>query len=76
MPKLPVVKARGLIRILKKLGFSLSHVTGSHAQLKNVYNKRVTIPMHNNKEITPKTLKSILKDAELSIEEFVRLLRK
>ncbi len=76
MPKLPVVKARELFRALKKLGFRVSHFTGGHAQLKTDNNKRVTVPMHSGKEITPKTLKSILKDAELSVEEFIRLLRK
>lgn len=76
MPKLPVVKARELVRVLRKLGFSISHFVGSHAQLKSKQGQRVTVPMHGSKEITPKTLKSVLKDAELSVEDFIKLLRK
>ncbi|PIQ69132.1 MAG: hypothetical protein COV91_00530 [Candidatus Taylorbacteria bacterium CG11_big_fil_rev_8_21_14_0_20_46_11] len=76
MPKLPIVKARELIRALEKYGFLLSHFVGSHAQLKNAFGKRITVPVHSNKEITPKTLKCVLRDAELSVEKFIELLRK
>ena len=76
MPKLPVVKARELVRVLSKLGFSLSHFVGSHAQFKNKHGQRVTVPMHGGKEITPKTLKSILRDTELQVEEFINLLKR
>jgi predicted RNA binding protein YcfA (HicA-like mRNA interferase family) len=37
--------------------------------------KRVTVPFHAGKILHPKVLKSILADAELTVEEFARLLK-
>lgn len=76
MPKLPVVKARDIVRVLKKIGFSLHHQVGSHAQFKSGSGKRTTVPMHSGEDVGKKTFKSILDDAEISIEEFIKLLRK
>ena len=75
MPKLPVVKARELIRVLEKLGFYRCHQVGSHAQFKNRDGLKVTVPIHGGKEIGKKTVSGILADINLSIEEFIRLLK-
>jgi len=37
--------------------------------------KRVTVPFHADKILHPKVLKSILADAELTVEEFAQLLK-
>ena len=76
MPKLPVVKAKKLIKILNKLGFLKHHQVGSHAQFKHSDGRRITIPMHPGKDISRKTLKGILLDLKISTEEFVKLLLK
>ena len=76
MPKLPVVKARDVVRALKKVGFFIHHQVGSHAQLKDGSGKRTTVPVHGGADIGKKTLKSILDDAEISVERFTRLLKK
>ncbi len=34
----------------------------------------VTVPIHSCKIIAPKTLKSILKQADISVEDFIKLL--
>lgn len=76
MPKLPVVKARDIIRVLRKLGFFLHHQVGSHAQFKDGFGKRATVPVHRGEDMGKKTLKSILDDIEISIDEFIKLLKK
>ena len=76
MPKFPIVKAKELIRILNKLGFFKYHQVGSHAQFKHFDGRRITIPIHSSKDISRKTLKGILLDIGISIEELVKLLRK
>lgn len=76
MPKLPVVKARELIRVLEKLGFYHYHQVGSHAQFKNPDGMKVTVPVHGGKEIGKKTVHGILTDIHLSVEEFIHLLKK
>lgn len=75
MPKLPVVKARELIKVLKKLGFVKTHQVGSHAQFKHPNGKKVTIPIHPGKDLKRGLLRGILKDLEISVEEFIKLFR-
>ncbi|MBU2578912.1 type II toxin-antitoxin system HicA family toxin [Patescibacteria group bacterium] len=57
-------------------GVYIHHQTGSHANLrhKTKLHLHVVIPCHN-KELAPKTLKSIIIQTELTIEEFINLYR-
>lgn len=76
MPKLPIVKARELVRVLEKLGFYHFHQVGSHAQFKNSDGLKVTVPIHGGSEIGKKTLHGVLSDINISVEQFIKLLRK
>ena len=72
MPKLPTVKPREVIKALERAGFILARQKGSH----RIYVKNrlgVTIPYHN-KDLKLKTLKHIIKQSGLEIEEFIKLL--
>lgn len=75
MPKLPRIPSSLVIRALKRDRFYEFHQSGSHIQLHHLENPnlRVTIPFHR-KDLTPKTLKSIIKQAGLSVDEFLKLL--
>ena len=76
-PKLPVVKAKDLIRILPKMGFKMARQTGSHFIFRHEINhKIVPVPMHSNLEIKKGTLLSILKQADITKEKLVELIRK
>jgi predicted RNA binding protein YcfA (HicA-like mRNA interferase family) len=72
MPKLPVVKPREVVAALEKAGFYQVRQHGSHLQLKRG-NLLVTIPMHSG-DLTPGTLHSILRQAQMSVDEFLTLL--
>jgi len=73
--KLPRVTAAETIRALEKAGFFFSRHSGSHKIYKNKEGKRTTVAYHSGKILHPKTLKSILRDANLTIEEFNNLLK-
>lgn len=45
MPKLPVIKAKGLVRVLNRLGFFEYHRVDSHAQFKHLDGRRTTVPI-------------------------------
>ena len=75
MPKIPVIKARKLIKVLNKLGFFKYHQVGSHAQFKHPDGRRITCPIHKGKDIGKKTLKGIINDLDLTIEEFIKLFK-
>lgn len=74
-PQLPAVKPRAVIRALERAGFFVHHVTGSHYALRRSGDPllRVVVPCHN-KDLKPGTLRSIIRQAGLSIEEFRALL--
>jgi len=72
--KLPRIKAVDIIKVLEKKGFILVRQSGSHKIYRNHAGKRVTVPYHPNKILHPKVLKSIMRDAEISIEELKELL--
>ena len=74
MPKLPRITAGEIISVLQKLGFSLSRQSGSHMIYKSADGKRVTVPFHAAKTLHPKVLKSILRDANLSVARLQELL--
>jgi predicted RNA binding protein YcfA (HicA-like mRNA interferase family) len=74
MPRLPRLTAREIIAALEKAGFSLARQSGSHMIYKNAAGKRVTVPYHAAKILHPKLLKSILRDADLSIAKLEELL--
>ncbi len=75
MPRLPVLKPKQVLRALESAGFYIHHQRGSHARLFSQTRPelRVTIPLHN-KDLPEKTVRSILRQAGLSVEEFVELL--
>jgi predicted RNA binding protein YcfA (HicA-like mRNA interferase family) len=74
MPKLPRLTARQIVAVLEKAGFFLARQSGSHMIYKDSANKRVTVPFHASKILHPKALKSILRDAEISVERLNDLL--
>lgn len=76
MPKLPVVKAKELLKVLLKNGFYKHHQVGSHIQLKHVDGRRTTIPYHPSKEIRRGTLKDIINDLNMTVDEFIKALKK
>lgn len=75
MPRLPRIPSSLVIRALKRAHFYEFHQSGSHVQLKHPTktNLRITIPFHR-KDLTPKTLKSIITQAGLTVDEFLKLL--
>ena len=75
MPKLPRISSKKLISIFLKLGFYIHHQRGSHVHLKHCTKRHLRIVVPANKEtLALKTLKSILIQAELKIEDIKKFL--
>ena len=74
MPKLPRVKSKQVIKALKRAGFYVDHISGSHYIFyKDDNSLPVSVPFHN-KDLKIGTLSSILKQAKLSTQKFIDLL--
>lgn len=71
-PKTALLSARKVIKIFKKLGFVKISQRGSHIKMKNYQTENIII-IPNHKEVDRWTLKTILKQAEISEEEFNNL---
>lgn len=74
MTRLPVVSGKDAVAAFKKLGYELDHQTGSHMILRQKVSpfRRLTIP--NHREIAKGTLRAIIRQAGLTVEEFAVLL--
>jgi len=74
MSKLPVPSARDVIKALNKAGFYVHHQKGSHVVLKRhgPPPNRVVVPYH--RELKKGMLRAIIRQAGLTVEEFVELL--
>ena len=69
--KYPVCKPSTIIQILAKYGFTFVSQKGSHMKYSNGHN---TVIIPNHSEIAKGTLKSILEQADLSLDDFLKYL--
>ncbi len=73
--RLPRITAAEAVRALMRAGFAFIRQSGSHKIFRNQEGRRVTVPYHSGKVLHPKVLRSILEDADMTIEEFKELMR-
>ena len=71
--KLPVMSGREVIKVLTKIGFQVVGRKGSHVRLKKRNEKVFIVVVPDHPELAKGTLRSILRRANLSVEEFLRL---
>ncbi len=76
MARLPRVTGKEMIRALRRAGWEVERIRGSHHVLVNVARPgvTVTVPVHAGDVLRPKTLTSILDQAGMSVEAFIALL--
>jgi predicted RNA binding protein YcfA (HicA-like mRNA interferase family) len=73
MPKIPVVNAKKLIKVLKKNGFIHFRSKGSHQIYVNKEKKiSVSVPVHKGRDLGRGITLAVLKDAEISLEKFLK----
>ena len=74
MPGLPRVSGKRVLDALVRAGFAETHVRGSHHYLRRSGGGLVVVPVHGNRDLPPGTLRSILRQADLSDDDFQDLL--
>jgi predicted RNA binding protein YcfA (HicA-like mRNA interferase family) len=74
--RLPVANGRQVLRALLKAGFVVERIVGSHHVLVHPNNARrtVTVPVHAGRDLKRGTLRSIIRQAGLTVDEFSNLL--
>ena len=73
-PRRPRLNASQITSVLERKGFKLVRQSGSHFIYRDAHNKRATVPSHGSRVLHPKTLASILRDAEITWEELTALI--
>jgi len=76
MSGLPVISGREVVRALTKAGFVVDRLAGSHHVM--VFpgdpTRTVTVPVHAGRDLKPGTLRSIIRQTRLTVEEFSEFL--
>jgi predicted RNA binding protein YcfA (HicA-like mRNA interferase family) len=73
MSKLPLLTAKELMILLKKLGFELKRQKGSHKFFQHADGRTTVIPDHQGEQIDRGLLNKIIKqDLQMATEEFLK----
>lgn len=75
MTKLPLLSGQEVTKAFQKMDYVVDHQTGSHIILRHVKPpyRRLTVPAH--KEVAKGTLRALIRQAGLSVEQFMELLK-
>ena len=75
MPKLPILSGKEVIKILSKIGFKYIRTRGSHAILNKEDNEKgkITLPVPLHYELAKGTLKSIMNQVGINLDELLEL---
>jgi predicted RNA binding protein YcfA (HicA-like mRNA interferase family) len=74
LTRLPSISGAAAIRAFERLGYAVDRQRGSHIILRqeSAPHRRLTVP--NHKSIAKGTLRSLIREAGLTVEEFAELL--
>ena len=74
MTRLPRVTGRQLIAALRRAGFNVQRVKGSHHFLRHADGRTTVVPVHRGETIGPGLMSKILQDCELTREQLAKLI--
>jgi predicted RNA binding protein YcfA (HicA-like mRNA interferase family) len=75
MVKLARLTGQQVIAVLKKAGFQILRVKGSHHFLSHPDGRRTVVPVHRGEVVGPGLMLKILRDCEMEREGFMELLK-
>lgn len=73
MLKLANISGKNAVKAFVKFGYAHTHTSGNHAILQKAEAPSLSIPLH--KEVAPFLLKSQIKRAGISIEDYLQALK-
>jgi predicted RNA binding protein YcfA (HicA-like mRNA interferase family) len=74
MPRLPRLRGREVVAALRRAGFVVLRVKGSHHFLRHPDGRATVVPIHAGETIGPGLLNKILRDTEMEPEAFAMFL--
>ncbi len=70
MPQIPILSGRRVVRVFTKLGWEVARQRGSHIILVKE-GAMATLSVPDHREVARGTLRSLIRDAGLTVEEFL-----
>jgi len=70
MASLPALSGTEVVRVLKSFGWNVARQRGSHIIMTKA-GEIVTLSIPNHKEVAKGTLRSLIRSANLTVDEFV-----
>ena len=75
MSRLGSYRGEDVVKAFQRAGWKIARVRSSHIILeKEGFLATLSVPVHKGKNVKKGTLRDIIKDAELSVEEFLRFI--
>jgi predicted RNA binding protein YcfA (HicA-like mRNA interferase family) len=73
---LPVTTGKNIVSALRRAGFIVDRIAGSHHVMSYPGDptRTVTVPVKAGRDLKPGTLRSIIRQAGFTVEEFTKLL--
>ncbi len=71
MGKLPVLKPREVVALLRAHGVVEIRQRGSHKQFRHADGRTTTVPFHPGQDISPTLLRKIAADVQMTVEELL-----
>ena len=73
MTKLPIMTGREIVTALRSVGFKVMRIKGSHHFLQHDDGRVTVVPVHAGETVGPGLMSKILRDCEMTREEFIHL---
>ncbi|HEX9334479.1 MAG TPA: type II toxin-antitoxin system HicA family toxin [Pseudonocardiaceae bacterium] len=70
MPPVPAIRGERVVKALERVGFKIARISGSHHIMRHPDGRGTTVPVHSGRDIAKGTLRGILDDIGLSMDEF------
>jgi predicted RNA binding protein YcfA (HicA-like mRNA interferase family) len=74
MPQVPSLSGERIVRALEKAGFKVARIAGSHHIMRHPDGRGTTVPVHPGRDVAKGTLRGILGDVGMTVEDLRRLL--
>ncbi len=74
MTSYAAIRGKDLLSALRRIGFDVNRVKGSHHFLRHPDGRSTVVPVHAGETIGPGLLASILRDVKITRDELQRLL--
>lgn len=70
MASLPALSGQEVVRVFESLGWSVARQRGSHIIMTKA-GENITLSIPNHKEVAKGTLRSLIRSANLTVDEFI-----